>query len=329
MNVLINASAAREGGARTIVNSYLKSKENDGNIYYLVSPVAPEKPMANLIWVKFGTNGVFTTLFSIFGSWFLGVFFRVDEIISFSNVNLMIGKVKLVTYFHNHLIITSRDVRYKLLRFALKWLSRKDALYVFQTPFVKKEFEKKLFSPKFSLVAWPGVVTNKINFEYRENPHYSCSFLIPIMNLYNRNKNIDFLITLLTKYNFEDVKFIVTSDQYEHPINKFPNVELVGKLDKLEFEKEIVVNDGIMVFSEVETVCLPIFEALFYSKPVLLLGTNYFTHIEEMFGEVNGVIKFTTIDEAKKAVEIIKSDSYERGCNIINNESIFKGNWSF
>lgn len=63
MKVLVNASAAREGGALTILNSYLESKVNDNNEYIVLSPVRPNTNSKNINWHKACTFGFGTYFF--------------------------------------------------------------------------------------------------------------------------------------------------------------------------------------------------------------------------------------------------------------------------
>lgn len=310
-----------------VLSSYLASKIGDEHHYYVCSPVWPfplESLPSNMTWIRVNTLGVFTAFFALFGSLLYVLRFRCHKIISFSNVNLCIGIIDRVTYFHNLLIITDGAMKYKLLRFAIKYFNQMGQTFVFQTEYVKREFIQCFSEPGFVRLCWPGVRevdTSELSSWGEEIK----KILVPITDIENENKNFELLKSVVRELRGEGITFIVTA---ESKIG-IENMEFVGKVGTAEYDKLLDSCDAVMVLSYYETVGLPIFEALSVKKYAIVYQQGYVNSFYCMFGNLDGLLLFSTIDELKNSVRSLGLISSK-----INNESKSKskfvtGNWEF
>lgn len=303
--VLVNASAASEGGALSIFNEFCASKKNDERFYILISPFKPDVLPNNSKWIKLSTNGISSLFFSLIGSWFYAVFYRCDKLISFSNVNTILPFRERVTYFHNLLIITDRALKFKVLRFAIKYLNQNDVTYIFQTDYVKAVFLKNIISNIKNSVFWPGLsfgetlVESELKFTFDENEFY---LVVPITNINYVHKN--FLLVVECAKRNPSVNFLVTTDKLPKDVPE--NVIAINSLSKSDFVYAIKLSDGVLITSEYETLCLPIFEALQMNKPAFVLQRDYVDGLISMFGSIEGLLLFTEIDSLNKQIESSK-----------------------
>ncbi|RZP98126.1 glycosyltransferase family 1 protein [Vibrio vulnificus] len=327
---LINASAAREGGALAIVEEYVKHHDNDGVQYILLSPIKPKQLPSNFLWKYVETKGISTILFAIFFVVFYVKKYNATKIISFSNVNLFFTCIEKVTYFHNFLILNDASTRFVLIKECLKVFGKVRQRYIFQTRFVYSEFCKEIFVPSLYNIAWPGVksivdgVDEKNNELLRVNG--KIQVLVPIVDLNNKNKNIDLLYSVISRYGFSEIEFNVTAPPPNNSLGSFSNVKFLGKLSKEEYIEQLLLSNAVLVLSFYETVCLPIFEALSVGKLALVYERDYVKSFFDDFGEIKGLMTFIDIDDFKdklESLEGLKNNHYK-----INPE-ILIGNWEF
>lgn len=324
---LINASAAREGGALAIVEEYVKHHDNDGVQYILLSPIKPKQLPSNFLWKNVETKGVNTILFALFFVVFYVKKFNVIKIISFSNVNLFFTCVEKVTYFHNFLILNNASIRFFLIKICLKVFGKVKQRYIFQTKFVYSEFCKEIFKPALYNIAWPGV--KSICYGANKEPvkvNEKIQVLVPITDLNNKNKNIDLLYSAIDRYGFNEIEFNVTAPHPNNSLGLFPNVKYLGRLNKEQYIEQLFLSDAVLVLSLYETVCLPIFEALSAGKLALAYERDYVNYFFDDFGEIKGLLTFADIDDLKiklSSLEELKNEYYKV------NPEILIGNWEF
>lgn len=100
------------------------------------------------------------------------------------------------------------------------------------------------------------------------------------------------------------VNFLVTTDNL--PKNLPENLLAIKSLSKADFVYAIELSDGVLITSEYETLCLPIFEALQKNKPAFVLQRDYVNGLTSLFGSIEGLLLFTKIDSLKKQIEFSK-----------------------
>lgn len=306
--ILINATAAKEGGALTIFNQFCAAKKDDkDNFYILVSPCKPKLAPQNYEWIKKSTNGFFTLFFSLFASWFYAKHHRCDEIISFSNVNTVFPLVKKITYFHNLLIIFGESRKFCFLRFIVNNFFQRSAVFIFQTSYVKYEFIQRFkFTPK-SKVLWPGVDINDGKLSRNLGKLIrGCGdkFIVPITNIDYEHKNFKLITKYAKQLLNKDITFYVTTDLL--PLETPVNVIACGSLSKEEFVALIGETDGVIITSEYETLCLPIFEAIQQDKPAFVLNRDYVKGLNMTFGDIDGLFVFNNFSSLYSQIESAK-----------------------
>lgn len=306
--VLINATAAKEGGALTIFNQFCAAKEHDENNFYIIlSPCKPELGPKHYKWIKKSTNGFITLFFTLFISWFYAKYYRCVKIVSLSNVNTVFPCANKVTYFHNLLIMLGESRKYRILRFIIDFFFQKGAVFIFQTSYVEEEFIKCFkFSPK-SKVLWPGIDVN--NREPNRNlikliQGRGDKLIVPITNIDYEHKNFNLLIEFAKNLLDKNITFYVTTDALPAGLPK--NVRACGILARDDFVSLINISDGVIITSEYETLCLPIFEALQQDKPAFVLKRNYVRGLKMSFGDIDGLFIFTDSSTLYNQIESSK-----------------------
>ncbi|MGR5519474.1 hypothetical protein [Vibrio sp. PNB22_4_2] len=328
MNVLINATAASEGGALTILNSFLYSKKQSAERFYVLSPIEPEVKSSNIVWIKVTTNGVTTYIFTLFFSYFFYLYFRCEKILSFNNINTVFLCRNKVTYFHNMLICSEPTFKYRLLRFTLKWLNQKESLYIFQTSYVEDEFESRVGFKPMSKVCWPGVLSfNKDdlnqNIDLFDSVDFHCckyKFVVPVADLSLNHKNFKLAFDIASKVDC--IKIIVPAEQDSRYIHK--NVIYVGSKNRSEILSLIKGADGVLITSSVETVCLPIFEAISLGKVAYVYRQPYVNGIKKAFDNIHGLVDFSNIDDFQNNLKFVDEFNHEQLVYDFHN-----GNWNF
>ncbi|MFM4728060.1 hypothetical protein ACEUDQ_13705 [Aeromonas caviae] len=320
--ILINASSAREGGALSIINSYLESKENDGENYILLSPFF-SMDIENVKWVEVSKSGLSALLFSTVFIFYYYLKFRCKKIVSFSNVNCIIPFIEKVTYFHNNLILTENSFKYQLLRFVIGFLNVRDNKFIFQSPVVKNDFIMLFGDDVFCDICWPGVsceTNTEASYSLARNNYNIKNLVCPIIDISIAHKNFPLVLELAAK-NLS-VNFFVPSNAPKDIVFT-SNVIFCGALKKNDFLKLVCNSDAVLITSKNETVCLPIFESLFYGRPAFVYNMGYIKGILNWFGEISNLYTFNDGSEFQHVISNVEQ------VKVQENLSIFKSNWSF
>ncbi|MCF7509155.1 hypothetical protein [Vibrio sp. D54] len=325
MKVLVNASAAREGGALTILNSYLESKVNDNNEYIVLSPVRPNTNSKNINWHKACTFGFGTYFFSLIYVLFYYARFDCHKIISFNNINTIFPIRSRITYFHNFLILDSPEHKYKLLRFTLRHLNQQGCLYIFQTPYVEERFKECIRSTVASQVCWPGIdiplELPRLKRYLSETLDSSKRMLVwPVSDPSLSHKN--FKLVNRAADRIKKLQIIIPSLRPKTCQNE--GITYVGPLDRAQLLRLISCTEGVIITSEVETVCLPIFEAIGIGKNAYVYKQPYLKGIRESWPCLNGLIEFNSIEELEEVFNQAPSSKVTQ----IQND-FCKCDWSF
>ncbi|WP_351000808.1 hypothetical protein [Shewanella sp. TB7-MNA-CIBAN-0143] len=331
--VFINGTAAKYGGGSTILESYLESKiDDDANYYYVFCPFKPQKLPLHCKWVKYSTDGLSTLFFSLFLSFFIALYFRCTKVISFSNLNCIFSapSISKITYFHNMLILNGEGFKFKILRLISKYGLQSKNLYIFQTTYVKEQFLKSMGFLPSCKVRWPGVsvqyLDDKSHYQQTYDAKAPFKLLVPIMDLTQSHKNFSLIKEFASHSYNNELEFYITSTNLDVDFSKDHNSKLryLGNLSKQQFINAIDKCDGVIIVSETETLCLPIFEALVRGKPVFVLDKPYVKGLEDQFGLIYGLHKFYDFDNLVSKIEqsLVSTEVYFR-------EEYLKGNWDF
>lgn len=326
--IFVNASAAKSFGAKTILDKFVaeKGKEKDV-IYVIASPVMPNRISDNQIWIEKNTHSFGTILYALLGSWFDSRKNGCQSIISFSNINSVLPVAK-ITYFQNMLILNGNEFKWRVIRWLLGLNLRSNKIIV-QTPYVKEQFHK-LFGLKCKVeVCWPGIDDFFLpGLDNRKSPSTikrssTYKILVPIPDPALAHKNFSLVLKIAKKCLDYPIQFIVTSEMQETYKGVVSNVIYVGKKDQSGYLALLDSVDATLVTSTLETVGLPIFESLSCNKYCFVFKQDYLKGIYDLFGDLEGILKFSDEDEFIQAY--LKAQAPFPKLN-----SSFKdGNWNF
>jgi len=309
--ILILATAAKGGGARSILNNYLILNADSSDRYYVLSPDKPNVESANIIWIKKQTSGFYTYIFTVFLSYFYFIKFKCHKLLSFSNVNTVFNAPK-VTYFHQSLIFTEKTLKFKLLRLTIKHLNHKVGKFVVQTTGVKRDFEESFGSGYEVEVKWPGVTFPKekkdfiLNLMYRRE--YSKLILFPASNIKNPNKQFELLLKYQGVLRKNKCCVLVTdcSDSV------YEDIFFIGNVSSECMTSLYKQIDFTLVLSKTETVCLPIFESISFNKPALVLEQSYVHCLFEMFPKIENLYSFKSENSFDTCIKRTFSESSKK-----------------
>ncbi|MGR5322127.1 hypothetical protein [Vibrio sp. DNB22_19_1] len=331
--ILVHATGAKTGGGLTILNSYCEAKtQDDLNYYYIFSPIKPPLMPKNSEWIEARTNGVSTLFFSLIMSVFYYFHLKCNSLVSFSNVNSIfgLGNGNRITYFHNMLICISPSVKYKIIRFILRYINQSKVEYIFQTKFVADEFSKAMGYIPIYKVCWPGVpATLNVSTTDDSIPFEGPFLLVPITNLSNKHKNFDLIVKLASLLEpTSNLKFLVTTLNTVGYADLPSNIVFVKSLSHDNFLKLLSVSDGVVVTSTIETVCLPIFEALSMGKHAYVFKAEYLHGLHELLDGVEHISIFNDAIEFLNSVHKSTKIDFNKS-NFNKSNEFISGNWEF
>lgn len=285
MNILINATPAKKGGAKTIIENFLKNGDfSKYDSVILLSPKNTEFKNNKIIHIPVETSGLFSWFFSIFGVLYFSLKYRCRKIISFNNVNVIFPFISKSTYFHNLHIFNGQSIRFRILRFTIKYLMFRQH-FVFQSKYVLNEF-KRIFGTNYKLtVNWCGC-DKPYHTKKTRNTNLSC--IIPIVDTSSKVKNF----ALLAKNKNAFIKHMITVNAVA-PYG--PNIEGFHYMGPQSRDKLFQLYDEcdfMIMPSLFETVGLPIFEFASTGKPVLVLNKPYIRGIDDTVGLTKNIITF-------------------------------------
>jgi len=304
MNLLINATPAKKGGAKSVVENYLENADfSSYDTVILLAPRAVEFQKKNISrHVFIETNGFFSWFFSVFCVVWYVILFRADTLISFNNVNLLLPVCKTKTYFHNLHIFNGNNFRFKLFRATIKWFMR-GKVFVFQSNYVKQEFEN-IFGTEYELyVNWCGCDIPEQAGKVRHNGFDKFKVIVPIVEVNLDVKNFKFVgdrISLFIENNI-DIISLGPNTAVED------NIRYIGSQTKSDLFKLFIECDFMIMPSLYETVGLPIFEFASTGKPVLVLNKPYLQGIAETIGLSTNIIPFEEDEFEFKLNEVIEN----------------------
>lgn len=290
--VIVNASAAKTGGAREILRSFLREAEGSGHYYYVLCPSPSEfvGDSSNVKFCEIETSGFLTYFFSVFLVFFYCFRFCSFTVLSLNNVNCPLVPKK-ITYFHQEKAVAGRSLRFFLVRLAVR-LSF-GAVYVVQTQRVKSLLHEFLgVDNDRILVRWPGV-RRVMNFNgdeassvLRSSGLVSISdlfksakvALLPVYDASSNHKDFIFFSKLKSELNARGVVTISLCAPGSNVADFDLGIQSREVMDAL-----YCLCDYMVVISKQETLCLPIFEFIQTGKPVVCRDADYIRDLTASF----------------------------------------------
>lgn len=353
---IINATAAKCGGALTILKGFLSEikKSDSKSIYYVFCGTNLDEFVSESIKIVkiktngFGIGGIKRIFWDSFGLFLFCKRNRIKPtlIISFQNTGFFFPKVKQLIYYHQPIPLYNN--KWKFYRKDESKLFFYKVIYPFfvrltlnrKTEFVvQQEFIKKLFSHKFNIeedkihVIVPDV---NLNFEFNIGKIELDKTRFHIFYPTNlaKYKNYYVLFEAISEIKkkspeiSEKVILHITLDKdnkdLKHKISKFQISDNLNLLGTIPYKEVISYYNSVnlLVFpSYIETLGLPLIEAAYFGLPILVSDLDY---ARELLHEYKGVT-FVQYDNAEKWANAIielsktnqKVDSFKR--NSIHN----------
>lgn len=300
MKICVLATAAREGGALSIVNQFLVALEgNVGNDRYYVftDPTITLRPIEGVEYIPCDTHGINRVRFDAFGFRRLvderGI--NPDVILSFQNTAVSYTCPKQIVYFHQ--LFAVLDSRWSLF----KSEERKFFLYSTLYPkyvkhylrhatdvVVQADFIKELFSRKFNFnsdhihVIRPNCNIKELSetapYPFKEAKY---NLFYPVRAFFY--KRFDVLAEAMALLKRQDIKVHLTFRAEElpslqkriHELHVENNFVFHGSLPFETVQSMYLASTALVFPSDVETQGLPLVEAATMGLPIIVNDLPY------------------------------------------------------
>lgn len=306
--ILVNAVSAKEGGARTIVESFVTATAEFPQHEFIILAgfeIGDTLP-PNVIWRYFPKSGFAAMVFSLFGVAFFYLWFRANRLISFNNVStLLVPTKRRLTYFHQ---LKALDPAFSELKlWAIRcYLRHSRERVVLQSHEVKAAFESMFGAGQRELVvAWPGI---RVPTSLSPRSRNVRRALVPVTSPQSPHKNFAFIRAVAAELGKEWIVVVTAPDSAVYRGPEVTNIEFAGTLSRKKLFNEYRRATVCLMGSTHETIGLPIFEALAVGTPVVAFDAPYIRSFREYFGISKGLILAKTPKEAATRIEQIARD---------------------
>ena len=329
---LIIASAAKNGGALTIINKFIEWAGTKKYKFVVVAPKIFVPIKTNIFHIEIKTSNILSPFFTLFCSLFFIIKYKPDISISFNNLPILFSfffKTKSYTYFHNLDLATENNFKSIIYRFLIKNFS--DEIIV-QTPYTKKII-KSFFKKKINLI-WPGILyykNKKKNFDERKIfMTNSKIFLYPVSDVLIKNKNFEFILKFSKFFISNAIKIVIPCNPPEFlPKNSNEFLIFMGNVEHQEMMQIYKKCYATLFLSFQESYGLPIYESLFNSKPVFVLKKDYIKYNLNYFKKDPLLILFSENKFEKTLLNYLRQNNLKK--NKINaklSKQYLYDNWS-
>ena len=260
-NEIINSLMPLNNIQKTYYSKGIKRPTNNNN-YCLYNRILPN-PISRLIEI------LFSRLF-------------------FENIpTLVLGDIPLrgindqILYVHQANLVkpsinkfSSNNLKYKLLRLLFDFNLKYVKSIIVQTDYMRKNLMKSYPKLKCSIKVIPLPPIN-VKEESIENTINDYIKLIYPASYY-KHKNHDFLFDLSKVYKTLKFEIWVTlkNDDFKK-YARLPYVKNIGILTHNEVIEKYKISNGLVNFSNLESFCLPLVEAIYLNLPVLTIKRDY------------------------------------------------------
>lgn len=334
--IIINATAAKYGGALTILTEYLSEiqKSDKKSTYYIFCGVdLDEFECQNLKIIRikthgFGAGAIKRVFWDAFGLYIYCLRQKIqpDLIISFQNTGVFFRHVKQLIYYHQPIPLTNfkwkfyRNDERSLFIYRVLYPIFVRLMYNRQTEFVVQQHcLKKKFSDKFHIAKEKiHVISPNVNLDHKSR--------IEKLNLdqdkfhifYPTNdakyKNYDILFDAIDRIKHSDGDIydkLVLHITLNRDINEIRRKTEISQIaDKIHFLGKISYNDviayynsvNLLVFpSYIETFGLPLIEAASFGLSIIVSDLEY---AHETLGNYAGA-RYVQFNDSEKWAESI------------------------
>ncbi|MEO9954656.1 MAG: hypothetical protein ABJF08_12770 [Nonlabens sp.] len=302
--ILINASAAKTGGAETILKTFVKELEVRSEYdFVILSPIVFQSDFSHISFKLLKTNGFQIIYFTILGIRKYINVYKPLKVISFNNLNYLFINNMGVTYFHQAKALDSTysDFKIKVYRFIINKFLRKN-LFIVQSEYIRNKFINSFnFDSNKVISSWPGFTipeTKKLPI-FTKNTNFDHYGLLPI-SYSSEHKNVAFLNELKDFFVSEKLSVLTllnkSNDIFD---NDFENIQSIGAITRSEMFYLYENVDFLIFTSKDETVGLPIFEFLQTGKPAFVYAADYAIEFYNQFNKPKNFILYTDVEDFK------------------------------
>ncbi|EKM21617.1 glycosyl transferases group 1 family protein [Vibrio sp. HENC-03] len=294
---MVNAVSAKVGGAKTIVEKFFHNFDDRYQGVFLSGFSKPSYNKLDVGWYRFPLSGFISILFTLFFSSIIKKFYKCDVLLSFNNVNSLFEK-KCLTYFHQAKVFDDGDHSLKCNIYRIYFKLKKTDLVIVQSTLMKKKFIEYFNYPHDKvLVVWPGVDSlsvEKLMDESINHDKYSDFYLVPYTSIDSAHKNFEF-ISQLAKILPSDKRIVITCDEPE--LEQHENIVFIGRQSIENLANLYLSCTAVLFPSTVETIGLPIFEAITLNKYVCVVDSDYIKDHQQNFQISDRLIISSTVEE--------------------------------
>ncbi|WP_299215905.1 hypothetical protein [uncultured Dokdonia sp.] len=303
-NILVNASAAKTGGAETIIRTFVQEASLSSDINFIIlTPLKFENVPNHIQLIDYYTSGLNTIFFSTLGIIKFIKKYKPNKILSFSNINYILAPSKGITYFHQFKALEDghSDIKIKIYRLLINFFLRKN-IFILQSEYIKSIFQSKFkINPEQAISVWPGFLVpqpskDMILLNTIKEGKDLYKGLMPIA--YNAShKNISLIRNLENFLEEKSIRIHSLLPKEDLDINRIVHH---GAIDRSELFALYAVVDFLIFPSKSETVGLPIFEFLETGKPTFVYAADYAIHFYKQFNEPENLILFKDEEDLKR-----------------------------
>lgn len=324
--VIVNASAAKGGGAETIIRTFVDTiKENDGNTYIVISPLRFANLPLNVRPIHVKTSGIGSILFSTIGVFYYIIKYNATKIISFNNINCIFFADRGITYFHQLKALENyKELKIRIYHFIIRNFLKKN-YFIVQTDAVRDLFlgTYPMIKPNRVLACWPGFVVPPVNHDMLEltiGKDFKYLGLLPI-SYDSDHKNIVFLLKLEDYFQRAGIHIVSLLSPETSPLRNSKVFSNIGEISRPDLFKLYSACDFMIFTSKSETVGLPIFEFLQMGRPAFVLDLPYSRALYKQFNFPENFCLFDSEDDF--------ISKFDKGVTMFDNSRDYsKGEWS-
>jgi hypothetical protein len=304
--VIVNATAAKTGGAQTILETFVDQIPNaTQHQWVILTGLNISSLNSNVQVINKQTSGMLTFLFSTIGILWFQLRFRTRSVLSFNNVNSIFFPSHGVTYFHQLKALDpdNRELKTRLYQFVIKNFLTSN-LFILQSPFVLDMF-KQMFSSiqRDPIACWPGFTipeeTSAVQVETSNIPSKKLAVL-PIA-FPTAHKNVTSLAAWSSFLKKQKITVITLFDDPVPQLESgFQNIGSVNRIELFALYRKV---DFLIFTSTKETVGLPIFEFLQTGKPAFVRRVQYSEYYYNFWDKPDNLFLYSSLSELSTLVE--------------------------
>lgn len=326
MKILVIDYAREIGGGSTISDNIINSLYKDSRLKWLIITskfkTKEKNNFKNLKITSIKKSLFHRYLFEKYYLYKIIKVFQPDLIISTQNIPVRYYKGVQIVYFHqalpfsNKYILRSggflKSIKLLIMRYKFIRSFKKDFIFVVQTKSMKNLLNRYTSNV---LINFPDLNQSSPTIHKKTN-----NFIYPTnTENYKRLDIILYISKIIKNYNIESIIYLTLNGNENKKITLFKNevinnnlpIKFIGKQSKDEM-KTLYNNNNLLFTSEIESLGLPLVEAMHYGCMILALETEV---TKEITNEYPNIKLFNEENIEKAVLEFFKNNKPSKGLN--------------